>query len=59
MVGAQAFIDGFSKVFGRHPGFRSNHAKGVAVAGYFDSNGNGSELSKAAVFRPGPTGVVG
>ena len=34
-------------------GFRRNHAKGVAVTGHFDSNGNGSELSRAAVFRPG------
>ena len=55
----QVFIDGFTKVFGRHPGFRKNHAKGVAVAGYFNSNGDGRELSKAAVFRPGRTGVVG
>ncbi|HZE17203.1 MAG TPA: catalase, partial [Mycobacterium sp.] len=31
----QVFIDGFARVFGRHPGSRSNHAKGVAVAGYF------------------------
>jgi catalase len=55
----QVFIDGFAKVFGRHPGFRKNHAKGVAVAGYFDSNGNGGELSKAAVFRSGRTPVIG
>ncbi|EUA65640.1 catalase family protein [Mycobacterium xenopi 4042] len=49
------FIDGFATVFGRHPGIRPNHAKGVAVTGHFDGNGNGSELSKAAVFRPGRT----
>ena len=55
----QVFLDGFVKVFGRQPGFRKNHAKGVVVAGYFDSNGNGRELSKAAVFRPGRTPVVG
>jgi catalase len=55
----QVFLDGFAKVFGRQPGFRKNHAKGVAVAGYFESNGNGRELSKAAVFRPGRTPVVG
>jgi len=53
------FMDGFRAVFGLHPGFRRNHAKGVAVAGYFDSNGNGAELSKAAVFAPGQTPVVG
>jgi catalase len=55
----QVFLDGFTKVFGRQPGFRKNHAKGVAVGGYFESNGNGRELSKAAVFRLGRTPVVG
>ncbi len=37
----RVFLDGFAKVFGRQPGFRKNHAKGIAVTGYFDSNGNG------------------
>ena len=55
----QVFLDGFVKVFGRQPGSRKNHAKGVSVAGWFDSNGNGRELSKATVFRPGRTPVVG
>lgn len=55
----QAFIDAFRRVYGLHPGFRRNHAKGVALAGYFDSNGNGVELSRAAVFRTGRTPVVG
>src|SRR5246127_5956795 len=47
------FLNGFAKVFGRQPGFRKNHAKGVAVTGHFDSNGNGQTLSNAAVFAPG------
>jgi catalase len=55
----QAFIDAFRHVSGSHPGFRRNHAKGVAVSGYFDSNGNGLELSRAAVFGSGRTPVVG
>jgi catalase len=55
----QVFLDGFEEVFGRQLGFRRNHAKGVVVEGYFDSNGNGRELSRAAVFRPGRTPVVG
>ncbi|HXL59713.1 MAG TPA: catalase, partial [Mycobacterium sp.] len=41
----QVFLDGFLKVFGRQLGFRKNHAKGVVVAGYFESNGSGRELS--------------
>jgi catalase len=55
----QTFIDAFRAVFGSHPGFRRNHAKGVAVSGYFDGNGRGSELSSAAVFRRGRTAVTG
>jgi catalase len=53
------FMEGFRAVFGFHPGFRRNHAKGVAVTGYFESNGNGRELSNAAVFASGRTPVVG
>jgi len=56
---SEMFLDRFRAVFGLHPGFRRNHAKGVAVTGHFDSNGNGSELSRAAVFRPGQTPVIG
>jgi catalase len=55
----QVFLDGFEEVFGRQQGSRRNHAKGVVVKGYFDSNGNGRELSRAAVLRPGRTPVVG
>ena len=55
----RTFLERFRSVFGVHPGFRRNHAKGVAVTGYFESNGNGRELSKAAVFAPGRTPVIG
>jgi catalase len=53
------FIDTFEKVNGIHPGFRRNHAKGVCVTGFFESNGNGVRLSKAVVFRPGRVLVIG
>ncbi len=53
------FTDGFQQVAGVHPGFRRNHAKGVGVSGFFESNGNGVRLSKAAVFRPGRMPVIG
>jgi catalase len=53
------FIDGFEQVNGVHPGFRRNHAKGVGVSGFFESNGKGVRLSKAAVFRPGRVPVLG
>ncbi|MCW2590510.1 MAG: catalase [Mycobacterium sp.] len=53
------FIIAFQSVFGAHPGFRRNHAKGVAVVGYFDGNGNGRELSSAAVLGVGRSPVTG
>src|SRR5258708_24145291 len=52
-------IDGFEEVNGVHPGFRRNHAKGVCIAGAFDSNGQGGRLSKGAVFRLGQVPVIG
>ena len=55
----KTFMEGFRRVYGLHPGFRRNHAKGVVVTGHFDSNGNGQELSRAAVFRPGQASVIG
>lgn len=55
----QTFLDGFRSVFGEHPGFRKNHAKGVSVVGHFMSNGSGAALSRAAVFGPGSTPVAG
>jgi catalase len=53
------FIDAFEAADGLHAGFRRNHAKGVCVSGYFESNGNGVRLSKAAVFEAGRVPVVG
>ena len=38
------FVDGFEQVNGVHAGFRRNHAKGVGVSGFFESNGNGVRL---------------
>lgn len=55
----QSFLTAFTDVFGAHPGFRKNHAKGVSVVGYFKSNGSGTALSRAAVFEAGETPVVG
>jgi len=52
-------IDTFEHVDGVHPGFRRNHAKGVCVTGYFESNGQGQSLSKAEVFESGRVPVIG
>ncbi len=53
------FVDQFERDDGVHSGFRRNHAKGVGVSGYFESNAEGVRLSKAAVFKPGRVPVVG
>jgi catalase len=53
------FTDAFEHVDGAHSGFRRNHAKGLGVFGFFESNGNGIRLSKAVVFRPGRVPVIG
>jgi catalase len=54
-----AIVNTFERVNGRYPGFRRNHAKGVSVAGFFESNGQGQSLSKAQVFRPGRVSIAG
>src|SRR6201997_4085610 len=53
------FVDGFEHVNGVHSGFRRNHAKGVGVSGFFESNGNGVRLSEAVVFQAGRVPVIG
>jgi catalase len=54
-----ALINTFEQVNGVHPGFRRNHAKGICVTGYFESSGDGHELSRASVFLPGRVPIVG
>jgi catalase len=53
------FVDAFRAAGGDHPGYRLNHAKGVAVSGYFDSNGAAREITTARVLAAGRTPVVG
>ena len=52
-------INTFEQANGEHPGFRRNHAKGVCISGYFESNDRGAALSKAVVFLPGRVPVIG
>lgn len=56
---ATRLVDELEAVYGRHPGFRRNHAKGVCFTGWFDSNGAAADLSRAAVFKPGRVPVFG
>jgi catalase len=52
-------VNTFERLDGVHAGFRRNHAKGVCVTGYFESNGQGQALSKAQVFGAGRVPLVG
>jgi len=56
---APRIVNAFEANAGPHPGYRRNHAKGICVAGYFDSNGGAAPLSRAEVFAPGRTPVIG
>ncbi|BBZ50237.1 hypothetical protein MHEI_19540 [Mycobacterium heidelbergense] len=53
------FADRFEHVYGRHDGFRRNHAKGLSATGSFASTGAGAAICRAAVFKPGSVPVVG
>jgi catalase len=58
-LGPARMIDALQAAAGPHPGFRRNHAKGLCVTGFFDSNGAGAQYSKAVVFAPGRVPVIG
>ena len=44
-------VDALNKVYGVHPGFRANHAKGVVVEGHFKALPGAAQLSRAALFN--------
>src|ERR1700761_64555 len=53
------FTDRFEHVYGRHDGFRRNHAKGLSATGSFASTGAGAAICRAAVFRAGSVPMIG
>lgn len=55
----QRIIDAFEANAGKFPGYRKNHAKGICIAGHFESNGQAAELSRASVFAHGKVPVIG
>ena len=52
-------VDQLQDNAGTFAGYRRNHAKGVCVTGYFDSNGHAQPYSSAEVFAAGRTPLVG
>ena len=53
------FVEFFVALNGPHPGFRSNHSKGVCFTGYFEGSGDGTRYSKATVFEKARVPIVG
>ncbi|HEX2940056.1 MAG TPA: catalase, partial [Rhodopila sp.] len=51
-------VDEMNKLWGRHPGLRANHAKGVVVEGTFVPTPQAAKLSKARIFAGGPVPVT-
>ena len=43
-------VDALNKVYGVHPGFRANHAKGVVAEGSFKASPGAAQLSRASLF---------
>jgi catalase len=47
---ATQIVDTMNKLFGVHPGFRANHAKGVVAQGHFKASPEAAGLSTAMIF---------
>jgi catalase len=54
----EQIIDAFQKLFGKHPGERSNHAKGIVAEGSFKASPQAAGLSRAVHFREGTVPVT-
>jgi catalase len=54
----EQIVDTMNQLWGRHPGLRANHTKGLVVEGSFTPSGAGAGLTKAALFRGAPTPVT-
>jgi catalase len=55
---ATATIDVMNKLWGRHPGLRANHARGVVVVGSFTPAPEAAGLSTASIFAGKPVPVT-
>lgn len=47
---AEKTVDTLNTIWGKHPGFRANHAKGRVVEGQFTPTPEAAKLSKATLF---------
>jgi catalase len=51
-------VNVMNKLWGVHPGFRANHAKGVVTTGTFKATPQAAQLSKAVLFAGGTIPVT-
>jgi catalase len=51
-------VDAMNKLWGVHPGFRANHAKGIVATGTFKAAPQAARLSKAVLFGGGTIPVA-
>ena len=51
-------VDAMNQLWGRHPGTRANHAKGIVVEGSFTPTPEAATLSKASLFGGKPIPVT-
>jgi catalase len=55
---AVQLVDAMNKLFGVHPGFRANHAKGIVAEGSFKALPEAASLSRAVLFSGGTIPVT-
>ncbi len=54
----EQIVDAMNAIFGKHPGFRSAHAKGIVCEGEFTPSASASGLSKAPHLQKAPSRVT-
>lgn len=54
----ERLVDVMNQLFGRHPGLRAMHAKGIVAEGTFTPSPEAATLSTASLFQGGTTPVI-
>ena len=54
----EQIVDAFQQLFGKNPGERTNHAKGIVAEGSFKASPEAAGLSRAVHFRDGTVPVT-
>ena len=54
----EQIVNAFQNLFGKHPGQRVNHAKGIVAEGSFKASPEAAGLTRAVHFQPGTCPVT-